>query len=207
MIPGRLPNWQKNERIELLLRRHPWIMIRSFLFFLLLAVIPFAIYFAVEDLSPEFFDNDNTLINALVIIGASVYALMAWMFIFTAWIDYYLDVWIVTNERIISMELKGLFARTTAEQRIGRVQDVSSIQKGKIATLLNYGNVQIQTAGTENQFLFSQVGSPEKVAQKVLQIHDQWLQSHPREAQQLAGVLSPGMSVSKGVGDEKTKKD
>jgi uncharacterized membrane protein YdbT with pleckstrin-like domain len=108
---------------------------------------------------------------------------MVWLFLFTAWVDYYLDVWIVTSERIVSMEQKGLFSRVTAELRLSRVQDVTSIQKGKMATFLNYGQVQVQTAAAQQEFVFEEIPNPTKVAQVILETHDAWVQAHPGEQQ------------------------
>lgn len=189
MLASRLPNWQPNETIVLLLRRHPWVMFRIVLVFLLIVAVPIVAYFLMQSANPDFFDNADTLRTALLTVGVSLYALMAWLFLFTAWVDYYLDVWIVTTERIISMEQHGLFSRTTAEQRLSRVQDVTSIQKGKIPTVLNFGNVKVQTAGTESEFLFEQVPNPDRVAQKILELHDSWLQAHPDATRQ---TESPG---------------
>ncbi len=185
MISFRLPNAQPNEKTILLLRRHPWILFRIFLVFLLLLAVPFAVYFLVNAMNPDFLNWTGNLQRALLTIGLSLYALMAWLFLFTAWVDYYLDVWILTTERIVSMEQRGLFSRVTAEQRLSKIQDVTSVQKGKIATFLNYGYVQIQTAGAETQFIFEEIPNPNHVAQKILEAHDRWMQEHPDAVQRV----------------------
>jgi hypothetical protein len=193
MIDFRLPHAAPNERTLLLLRRHPWILFRIFLVFLVLVAAPVAVYFFVNAMNPGFLDEGGTLRQALTIVGLSLYALMTWLFLFTAWVDYYLDVWIVTTERIVSMEQRGLFSRVTAEQRMSKIQDVSSIQKGKIATFLNYGFVQIQTAGALQEFVFEEVPNPSRVAEQILEAHDAWLQAHP-------GGVEPALSGKNSAG-------
>lgn len=195
MEAEQLPNPQPNEEIILLLRRHPWIIIRHFLYFLFLAGIGVAAHALLRYVDPSWLNEQDDIRMILVTIGTSVYGLAIWLFLFTGWLDYYLDVWILTNQRVISMELRGLFARATAEQHIGRVQDVSSIQKGKLATFLNFGHVQIQTAGSEVVFVFEEVPNPEYVARRVLQAHDQWMQSHPHRAEQMTQEARAGMSI------------
>jgi uncharacterized membrane protein YdbT with pleckstrin-like domain len=183
MLSYHLPNALPNERTLLLLRRHPWILLRIVFVFLFLVAVPFAVYFLVNAMNPNFLDEGGSLRVALLTVGMSLYALMVWLFLFTAWVDYYLDVWIVTSERIVSMEQKGLFSRVTAELRLSRVQDVTSIQKGKMATFLNYGQVQVQTAAAQQEFVFEEIPNPTKVAQVILETHDAWVQAHPGEQQ------------------------
>ena len=69
-----------------------------------------------------------------------------WLYGFLLWIDYWLDVWIVTDERVINIEQKGLFSRSVSELHFYNVQDVTTSVRGVIPTLLNYGDVEVQTA-------------------------------------------------------------
>ena len=76
------------------------------------------------------------------------------------WIDYYFDVWIITNERVIDIEQKGLFIRVVSELKVSRIQDVSTSVKGLFPTIFNYGDLRIQTAGTAERFRFIKVPNP-----------------------------------------------
>ncbi len=89
--------------------------------------------------------------------------LFLWLYGYLIWIDYYFDVWIVTNERIINIEQKGLFVRIVSELQFSRIQDVTTSVNGLIPTILNFGDVTIQTAAEEEQFLFRQVPDPYRV--------------------------------------------
>ncbi len=79
------------------------------------------------------------------------------------WIDYWLDVWIVTNQRIINIEQNGLFARNISELHFQTVQDITSKVHGLIPTFLNYGDVEVQTAAVQGRFLFRNIPDPYKV--------------------------------------------
>lgn len=76
-----------------------------------------------------------------------IYILIVFLILFIFWIEYYLDVWIITTERIIDIEQKSLFNREISEFRIQNVQDVTIDIPGMLATFLKYGNMTIQTAG------------------------------------------------------------
>lgn len=136
--------------------------------FLLPLIIYFFAFFYAPSLLAEFFQND--VIRAIVILGSSIYYLFVWIFFFRSWIDYYLDVWFMTNERIVSIEQRGLFSRTIAEQKLFRIQDVNAEVHGLIATVLDYGTITIQTAGAEKVFFFKQVPRPHKVARHITQL-------------------------------------
>lgn len=93
-------------------------------------------------------------------------------------IDYYLDVWIITNERIIDVQQKSFFARAISEQRLYRVQDITSEVHGFFPTIFKYGEVHIQTAGAKQRFLFHEVPRPEKVRNIIIKLSERSKSRH-----------------------------
>jgi uncharacterized membrane protein YdbT with pleckstrin-like domain len=89
---------------------------------------------------------------------------------FRAWLDYYLDMWVVTSERIVNIEQKGLFSRKISAFRLYRVQDVTAEVKGLLPTFLHYGNVRIQTAGAKENFIFKQISSPYEITKNIIKL-------------------------------------
>jgi len=103
----------------------------------------------------------TTLINSqLVDFLVNTLILFIWLFFFFLWIDVWFDVWIVTNRRIINIEQKGMFVREISELQIDKIQDVTSEVIGVIPSILNFGNVSVQTAGEQEHFEFYQVPDP-----------------------------------------------
>ena len=98
---------------------------------------------------------------------------------YNAFIDYYLDVWIVTNKRIIGIEQNGLFNREVYEQNIENIQEVSGNQKGYLQTFFNYGDVLIQTASDKPLASFEKVPFPFQISQKINKIMEQYKKEHP----------------------------
>ncbi len=163
---------KEGEKIVLLLRRHSIVLFRFIFFLILLGGIPIILYFIFKDYIAASIEPDGFLYIFLLIL-ASLYYLYIWLFFFHAWVDYYLDVWIVTTERIISIEQEGLFSHTMSEQRLFRVQDVTSETKGFWPSVFHYGNVYIQSAGEEQRFVFEQVAHPYEISRKILDLHDE----------------------------------
>lgn len=109
----------------------------------------------------------------IVVLFTTIYYLYVWLFVLHTFVDYYLDVWIVTNHRIVNVEQRGLFNRTISEQRLYRIQDVTSEIKGMFATFLDYGTVYLQTAGEKTRFVFKQIKGPQRCANKISQLVEQ----------------------------------
>jgi uncharacterized membrane protein YdbT with pleckstrin-like domain len=84
--------------------------------------------------------------------------------------DYRNDVYVVTDDRIIDVEMKplGLFAKRR-EGGLDRVQNVDLVQKGIWANLFNYGDVVISTAASDEGFTFIMVPKPKLVQSTVFQ--------------------------------------
>lgn len=74
---------------------------------------------------------------------------------FYGFIDYYLDVYIITNERIVNIEQNGFFKREISELHLHQIQDVSAKVNGFLPTIMHYGDVFIQTAAERENFVFA----------------------------------------------------
>ena len=175
----KIPNQEPNEKGIMLLRRHWFTFLLTLLLYAVLSILPFFVLLVIW---PSVVGVvSGTLTWPLFIIILSIYYLSIWTFLFHAFVDFYLDVWVITNERIINIEQKGLFSRVVAEQRLFRVQDVTAEIKGFFPTLLKYGNLYIQTAGQEQRFIFKNVPDPDEIVQIIHESVRFSKQRHPRE--------------------------
>jgi uncharacterized membrane protein YdbT with pleckstrin-like domain len=98
--------------------------------------------------------------NRLFFFFESSFAMLTWIVFFVIWIDYYLDVWIITDTRVVNIEQKGLFSRQISELELENIQDITTEVKGVIPTFLNYGDVFIQTAAEKERFIFRNIPDP-----------------------------------------------
>lgn len=166
-FPGR----QHDEHAVIVLHRHWFIFVRNVVGLVLLGIIPLAAGWLWSQWAPAQLAAGSLAHTALVMAG-SLYYLFLWILIYGFWLDYYLDVFIITNKRIVDIEQSGLFGRTVADLRLNRIQDVTSETKGVVATLLHYGNVYVQTAGQTERFICEHVAHPEQVVRRIVELTD-----------------------------------
>ena len=136
--------------------------------YLFLSFIPLAAYWFIRSEFSHWLNYDIMAIFLRLL--AFTFYLFWWLLFYHAFLDYYLDIWVVTNHRVINIEQKGLFNRIVAEHQLYRIQDVMSEQKGMLATFFNYGEIHIQTAGAEKFVLFEQVPDPHHIAREITKL-------------------------------------
>lgn len=127
--------------------------------------------------------------NIALLLG-SAFLLFLLLFTLAEFFDFYFDLYIVTDRRVIDIDQNRFFNRSVAELLFEDVQDVESSTKGILATIFNYGNVEIQSAGTKPNFTFSQVGSPNQVAAIILDISDQQTRGVAQELRHPEGPIA-----------------
>lgn len=99
-----------------------------------------------------------------------VYYMILWYLLFYSLTMYTLDTWIVTNMRIINSVQHGFFNRSISELSLDKIQDVAFDVDGALATMLNFGNIKVQTAGSERHFTFEDTPSPQKVKDIIMKL-------------------------------------
>lgn len=151
-----------NERIIIIIRKHWIIFLLNILRSILLLLIPIAVYWFLRSTIPTVFEGE--FFRVMLILFGSIYYLLIWLFLFIRFIDLYLDVWIVTNIRIINVNQKGMFSRVEAEHKLEKIQDITTEVHGIGATVFNYGDLHVQTAGESQRFIFT--GAPDPYALK-----------------------------------------
>lgn len=159
----------ENEQILMVIHRHWFNILMHLGTIILLSLVLFGSLAVLPSLFPEIGVESATFFAFV----QSTLLLFLWLFSFLVWIDYYFDVWIVTNERIVNIEQKGLFTRRISELRFSRIQDITATVDGLVPTMLNFGDVTVQTAAEEERFLFRQVADPFAVKDRVMTLSRQ----------------------------------
>lgn len=165
---GHLIKKKSYEKIEYVLRRHPITFVPQLLLSIILFVVPIAVYFMIKSIFPSILDGE--IIFAIIVLSASIYYLSVLLFSFTHFVDFYLDVWIVTNDRVVDIEQFGLFSRTISELDLFRIQDVTTDIHGIFATFFKYGNLTVKTASTNLNLVFHDISNPNKIRQELLRL-------------------------------------
>lgn len=153
---------EPGEKVLLLVRRHPFFIIIRSIFFIVLFFLPIG-------LGVWFFPQlqSRGLIEYFLFLSG-LWHLFVWSVMFYALTMYTLDVWIVTDRRIIDSIQHGFWSRTISELHLSRIQDISVETCGIIQTLFKFGDLQVQTAGAEEKFKFIQIPHPERVKDEIM---------------------------------------
>ena len=166
MFPGQ----QADEEICLVVREHwmtfflrflAWLMFAAFL---MLGDWAIAKYLPVLKTSPY---------AGFVALLRSVYLMFLLLGLLIVWVMYYLNVQIITNQRIVDITQNSLLSHTISELHLSRIEDVTAEVTGIFGTLLDYGNVYIQTAGETERFTFVRVPNPQKIEKLILDLYEQ----------------------------------
>lgn len=133
---------REGEYLVSIMRKHWFILFIHIIPFKVLFLLPFGILALISAINMS-----DAQIATIVFFGA-LWMLIFLMAIFTIWTNYYLDIWIVTNQRIMDIEQKTLFNREVKTLRMETVQDVQTDKVGIFQEFLNFGTLRVQTAGT-----------------------------------------------------------
>jgi hypothetical protein len=164
------PGQQPDEKIYLILRQH-WFTLASKMAIWFIFVIIFALIdFLVSNYLPMLLVSPYIEIINLI---KSVYLMFIILGLLLIWVMYYLNVQVVTNERVVDITQSGILHHTISELHLSRIQDVTADIEGLFHTFLNYGNVYLQTAGETERFVFSEVPNPVKVEKLILDLYEQ----------------------------------
>lgn len=146
---------ESEEKIILVLRRH-WItnvgwIIRG----IILAVLPLVLVYTVNlPFIPLAYQLTLYWIWYLILTG----------FFLERFLDWFFNVFIITDERIVDFDFYGMIYKEISDAKIENIQDVTYKVAGFLPNLLDYGDVLIQTSAEIPQFEFSDVPQPARVA-------------------------------------------
>jgi uncharacterized membrane protein YdbT with pleckstrin-like domain len=103
--------------------------------------------------------------------------LFVWMALANTLLNHYLDVFAITNKRIISIDQRGFFHRHMGSFRLEKLQDVNVDVHGIIATLFDYGTLEVETAsGSDGEFRAHHLPNPRELKNLILETSQQFSQ-------------------------------
>lgn len=172
----RLPDALPGEKVIKVVHRDVFIALKRIIFFILLLAIPIIIIVMLNSLFPSLVEI--TWAWPLLLVCASAYLLFVWLLFFFSLLDYFLDVWIITDNRVIDVRQDGFFSRSISEVRLDKIQDISSQTAGFIETFLKFGNVILQTASERSAIFFEEINDPENIRDILVKLVDKEHEKH-----------------------------
>lgn len=160
-VKFNFPGLTEDEKVYLVVHKH-WISIIKFIFVMVvMAAIPFVIL-----LNPDISEGIGLSVPSLALIGG-IYFLILLAVLVTVWVDYYNDVMLVTNKRIIHIQQDGLFSHKISDLILERVVDISTSKKGVLAQVLEYGDIHVHASSEVQNFDFLTIPDPLKNTQNI----------------------------------------
>lgn len=163
------PGQNESEPVFIFVRPHPL----SFVPYAAICLIMMVVAVILISGSLAFRDSLSPLFFNIALAASGLFALFAIVFSLIAFIDFYFDIQIVTDRRIIDVNQNRLFNRQLSELNLEDVEDVSVHINGAIPTLFSYGNITIQTAGEQTNFHFINVPHPREIAAVISDLAEQ----------------------------------
>ncbi len=152
----RFENQDSDEKIVLFTRPHLITNLKWFFLVVLMALVPpFAFIFLNFGFVPVNFR----------FVGLLIWYLLTFAFAFERFLAWFFNVEIVTNKRIIDVDIPNILFRDITQTPLEKIQDITAETAGFMRSFLAFGDVQVQTAGTIPEIKFEAVPNPNKVSQ------------------------------------------
>src|SRR3989338_5121724 len=123
----------ENEKLVRIFRKHIFPFMTQLASLILIALLPPVAYSFLKSFVSFTVSAQSA---SLLFFAYFIFLTILWNIAFIFWTDYYLDMWILTDKRLIDVEQKGLFAREVSSLRLDRIQDIKMEVSGFIPTLV-----------------------------------------------------------------------
>jgi len=160
---------ESGEHVVLQTRKHWFIFLMELLPYAILMILPLAIPNLLEIAPPlagysSIFNSNPALLHMLL----GVWFLVIWTGAWGAFTRYFLNVWVLTNQRVVDIKQRGYFNREVSSLFLSRVQDVTTDVVGILPSMLDMGNISVQSAGTVDEFHMRNIPYPERMRDIIL---------------------------------------
>lgn len=120
--------------------------------------------------------------DLFVVGGIAAVVLMAVILLVATYLYFHNEI-IVTDKSLTQVMQHGLFTRQVSELSLADIEDVTSVKHGIIATILDYGELRVETAGEQNNFKFTYCPKPNYYGRMLLDARNQFLKHKHHEEQ------------------------
>lgn len=156
---------EPGEKLIKAVRKHWFVLALTLLPLAVLAwlpsfIIPFLSYILHVTASGAQIPSFSIQGSPYIRLVYGLWLLMLWSASFNIITRYYLNEWIITSTRIIEVHQFGYFSREVSSLLLIKIQDVNVQVDGIFGTLLSYGQIEVQSAGTAEHFIIDDIPYP-----------------------------------------------
>lgn len=165
----RFSDQEVDEKIELFLRQH-WVVNVPWIFTSFLGLIFPAVLFKLND---TFSLLDLTKIPGEIISSSVIlWYLFVFLYVIEKFLDWYFDIYIVTNHHLVDVDYENLQSVYKTEARLDDIQSTRSHIPGILGPLFNYGDVIAETAANKQDIDFLSIPKPDFVRERIQDLQD-----------------------------------
>ena len=114
-----------------------------------------------------------------IILFVGLFQLFILVIFLVAILDFYYDIIIVTDRRMVDIDQEQLLFRSISELNLEDVEDVNSSVGGFLQTFFSYGTITVQTAGEHENFIAKNFRNPREIASIISDLSQQAKQQIP----------------------------
>jgi len=185
------PGQKSKEKMIKTLRKNPLSLSRKVLKFIIFLSVSVLLMTYVSQIG--FLSFAANYINIFALLGI----IFSLSYAFYAWATWYYDVYVLTDERIIEVEQKGLFSREVKEVSLDKIQDVTYSISGLVSTVFNVGTVKVHSASglTIDMEEISKPSIVREVVVKLMEKKNKGKKGKGLSADEIAEALASRLSV------------
>ena len=169
-MPLKLQNLRSGEKVDSVIRRH-WIVFAMIWLYAIGGVFLSGVILIMVG---------NTSVMWLLLI---VFWMYYSMFLYISWLNHELDLFVITNNRVICIEQKSFLNRSVGECTLDKIQEVSIETKWFFANIFDYGTVTLKTAGSTTNFDMTFSPKPMESSRYINNIVDRYRDAHSFKSQ------------------------
>ncbi len=160
---------EPGEHVVKQVRKHWFLFLTGLLPYAILATLPFLLPKILVFAPPlarfaPFFDYQTPLAR----LALGLWLILIWTGAWGSFTRYFLNMWVLTNERIATIKQRSFFNREVSSLLLPRVQDVTTNVSGVVPSLLGIGDIKVQSAGADIEFTMRGIPRPEQMRDLIL---------------------------------------
>ncbi len=153
--PGiQFENQGDDEEVLMSLRAHPVTLVPTFFNTIVLLFIIFISGFIFGQ-----FLKPLQLIYTLIF-----FYFVTFIYLWFQIVNWYFNIGIITNKQVVDVDFSALSYRDVTRTELSHIEDITVKVSGFLSSIFDFGNVFIQTAGTETNTEFLNVPHPARAA-------------------------------------------
>ncbi|MEK7119487.1 MAG: PH domain-containing protein [Patescibacteria group bacterium] len=159
----RFETQEEKEDVVLFLRQHPIVNVPWIIGAIVMLIAPTVLFPFIFSFLPI----AGALPVGYMIVGTVFWYVATFGFILGNFLYWFFNIYIVTNERVVDIDFLYLLYKRFSQAELTKIQDISYASGGVLATIFDYGNVTIETAGEAPNLEFEKVPHPQKVVETI----------------------------------------